>query len=61
MNPDDGEVEEAKDDNTAARAILFRIFATDLIELIGQEKSQISRMFAHTFTISPNTKVGDLF
>ena len=61
MNPNDAEEEEVKDDNVAARAILFRIFATDLIELIGEDKSQISRMFAATFTISPNTKIGDLF
>lgn len=60
MNPNDVEQEEVKDDNLSARAILFRIFATDLIEIIGQDKSQISRMFAKTFVLSPNTKISDL-
>ena len=60
MNVNDEAVEEVKDDNVAARAILFRIFATDLIEIIGDDKSQISRMFARTFTLSANTKIGHL-
>lgn len=61
MNVDDVDEGEAQEDNLPARAILFRIFATDLIEIIGDDKSQISRMFAKTFALSPNTKISHLF
>ena len=60
MNVNDVDIDEVKDDNVSARAILFRIFATDLVELIGDDKSQISRMFGHTLALSANTKIGHL-
>ena len=60
MNPNDVVEDEVKDDNIQARAILFRIFSSDLIELTRENKTQISRMFGRTFSLSPNTKIKHL-
>ena len=61
MSPNDALDEEVKDDNISARAILFRIFASDLVEFVGDDKSQISRMFGRTFALSAGTKIRHLF
>lgn len=48
---------DANDDNLAARAILIKIFASDMIPLTGEDRAQLSTMFCRTFAISSTTKI----
>ena len=57
---DDDDLEERKDENLAARAILVQIFASDIIPITGDDQEQLSRMYSTTFAISSYTKAENL-
>ena len=57
MNLLEDDEKEVNDDNLTARAILVKIFASDLIPITGDDRGQLSRMFCRTFAISTNTKI----
>ena len=54
---DEEEEEKQVDDNIPARAILIKIFASDLFGFVTDDREQLARMFSRTFAISNGTRV----
>ena len=57
---DDWELEDVKEENLVARAILVKIFASDIYPITGDDLEQLSRMYSKTFAISNTTKISHL-
>ena len=50
--------EGAVDENILARAVLVKIFGSDLNPLQGTDREQLSIMYSKTFAISDKTNLG---
>ena len=58
-NPDEEE-EDDTENAPKSNAVYVRIFASELVPLIGDDRSLLSRMFSKTFAVSGKTTLGDI-
>jgi len=58
-NPDDSDDDETEN-AVKSQAVYVRVFASDFLPFTGDDRSQLSRMFGNTFSISAKTTLADI-